>query len=504
MAPHLEFGKTTNLFNLPEELLSYICDETDLDSLIPLVESCKTFNRIAGSNYLRRAPYNPDKSWLRVSTQGREEFSENLPDNRPTYTFVLKEISFDALKNLTCILGSMRDIKHIHVTFSESAPIPIQQMRVLVLTLRRIHHILSSISVIFTGQGPSSKPSESFSSFNELFEDMIQEVQRTQCRTLRIQGIVPLAHGSFDFNPPVNRSLTHFLIAEEMPFPMVITEPFHHWLVRFINSSPAISSLEACCSEEWTRILPVICLPSLQSLGFYGPIPSTQTDMQVLAEFSNRHRGLNSLFCGRQVKGFSASPSVTGWVSRLTRLTGTVSQLCCILSPPSRLPALAQITIDSEKSADNSFQLWDLFALLCKFSTVMTLRVSLALPDLQGNFLAEDTSSLSLRSKFPHIRSLQFSESLEFLQHSTIQDEELVRWASQVFPSTRGLQVSALPSWTSSHNASFARAVAQFWPSVKTLAFDFKTKDVEAWYQDGGSSALNSRWPTSQISTIQV
>ncbi|KAE9405170.1 hypothetical protein BT96DRAFT_988717 [Gymnopus androsaceus JB14] len=173
----------------------------------------------------------------------------------------------------------MSKIAYVYCTFAASAFETRRGMRLLVLALRRVHHDLSFIQLSFKGYNSLS---------NEVFEDLIREVQRTRCRSFRIYGTVAFKHSSLDFNSHINHSLNLFSIPESL----VLSQPL--WLCKFLNSSLGLSSIIAQSTKEWTQILPKLYLPSLGALTFWGDIPSdAQTNIEVLVDFSNRHHSLS-------------------------------------------------------------------------------------------------------------------------------------------------------------------------------------------------------------------
>ncbi|KAE9392751.1 hypothetical protein BT96DRAFT_261905 [Gymnopus androsaceus JB14] len=451
------------LSDLPEELISQICDETELDSLIPLAESCSLLNRIAGYHYC-----------LRTSTYEIESLGVS---NRHS---PIDHISFSTLYKLTSICGSMAKVTHIRCAFSQSVETLLQEMRLITLALQLTRCHLYSIRLTFDGpeKGPQACP---LSSFSGAFEDLIRQVQRTQCPHFEIEGTIPLMDGPLNFDLPTN----HFLISFTVGRSFVLSHP--QWVLSFLNSSPNISLLSAFCSHKWTQILPHLHLPSLNDITFFGDESfinnrlgfhaTTKTmNIEVLAQFADRHcHTLETIYCGTQFRVFPASPNCSFQLPHLTCLKGTISQLCYFVSSPRALCNLQSIKISTSSSRNEDERLWDLLALICTRSKVQKLFLPVNIGALRGNLLSRNMSSL--RSRCPHILSLELSE---FRHVTEAENGDFLRWASQVFPSTKQLEVSYM-KWDSKKSSAFARAMTVEWPSVETLAIDWDEKHVQAW-----------------------
>lgn len=435
------------LSDLPEELLSHICEEVEVEALIPLAITSKVFNRIAGYHYLHRAAENKilDGRFLDVSVE-----------------------SYSALSKMTSIIGSLSNVTHLHYTFAKSALKTLQQMKLMVLTLRQIHHKIYHTCLTFTGfEGDLCQAS----SFSEIFEDLVRELQRTQCSSFEIGGAMPIPHRSLNYNLSMKNSLRSFTVYDSF----ILYQP--RWICKFFNSSTAVTSIIARSSEAWTRILPNLSLSSLQFISFFGDIPNEQrSNIEIVARFAHRHRSLHVIDCGAQFEVLSASSKCRLPLAGITILRGTISQLCYFVSYPHVLPHLKAVHIYSEKRHTSHHDLWNLLAFISTRSMLRELILPANEPALQEALLSGDTMS-STRSKLPHVLVLKI-EGFQSLK--TIPDEDFIRWASQVFPNTQKFDFSWV-EWSSSRKSSFVRMLTEKWPSIETLEINFDRDNVEAW-----------------------
>ncbi|KAH7878425.1 uncharacterized protein C8R40DRAFT_763172 [Lentinula edodes] len=245
------------LLTFPEELLSHICDETEIDSLIPLAKTCQLFNRIAGRRYLRLKEYDAKRSHLTIlGAQGLpDQWREPVPGNAR---------SFDEFFDISSVLGSLLNITSLFCAFSPSPQETVRQMGVLVHTLQAISRDrqgqpLFSIHLKFTK--PSSHGDHILHSlasrFGKVFQDLIGELRRLRCYCFQIGGAMPLMRKPYyGFDLPNDHSLKTFTISESL-----VLQPYHNWLIKLLHSSSSINSISACCSQNWTQILPKLRLP---------------------------------------------------------------------------------------------------------------------------------------------------------------------------------------------------------------------------------------------------
>ncbi|KIK54529.1 hypothetical protein GYMLUDRAFT_264599 [Collybiopsis luxurians FD-317 M1] len=444
------------LLDLPEELLSFICEETDAESLFPLAISCRVFNRLAGNRYLRHINY--DRLSLDISDRGQ---------SRPWNP---QELSFSTLHNVARILGSLTNVSFISVIFSTHAPVALKQLKSIVLLLRRIQHGIRSIRVSFdrglSGIGYHSKPC-SVSLFNAAFKEFMQQVQRTRVKSLQIQGYVPLTKGRFGFRLSQNTYISDFQISDSF----LLSDRCRGWLITFLNSS-AIASLTASNSDGWTAILPKIQMPSLQRIVFSESwsIPrqgSKRVDIDVLADFLNRHPILYHVDCGNLSTPIPTPRSrQCPPLTSITQIKGTILQLCHFLSFSNVLPNLQRIEIDRQSSLNYALkksELWGLLAFLRKRSTLRTLTIPINLYRLRSDILSG--LKTPIRSMLPQVKSLEFLGFRDFPEQETL---NFLRWGQKVFPNVGILNVRYV-EWSDERNSSFAQAVYTEWSSVKTL-----------------------------------
>ncbi|KIK54528.1 hypothetical protein GYMLUDRAFT_100024 [Collybiopsis luxurians FD-317 M1] len=459
------------LLDLPEELLSFISEEVDTESLIPLAVSCKIFNRLAGSRYLRLIDYN--RRFLHVSNSG----PYRLPN----------QLSFSVLCNVARILGSLSDVLQISVVFlARSASESLQQLKSVVFFLRRIQHDIPSIQFTFDQSRDGTLCP--LSSFNAAFENLMRQVHRTRCKSLDIRGSLPLTEGPLNYHLPPNDCVSQLLISDSF----LLSQSCRDWFIKFLNSSSAISSVIAQYTDDWAQILPKIQMSSLQRLSFFGPTPGAQgSDIEVVADFSHRHPSLHSVCWGThwttlpRRRRRSHPP-----LSHIVTLKGTVSQLRHFLAFPHVLRNLQQIEVDYERpfgllptdstSANpaQNIKVWDLFALLRDRPTLQKLTFPIIIPEFLINVFSGRRTPL--RTKLPQISTLAFSE---FQCLSEIEIVEFVRWGQKVFPNARLLDVSFV-QWSDAQKSSFAQTVAAEWSSINLLKIDFRLKNVEAWIED--------------------
>ncbi|KAE9404607.1 hypothetical protein BT96DRAFT_1016193 [Gymnopus androsaceus JB14] len=429
-----------NLSDLPEELLSQICGHTELDSLILLALSSKIFNRIAGNLYLRRAWPQSFKSDHRFRYHDRLDVSDSIQYE--------DKIPFSTLSNVTSVLGSMSNVAHVSFTFSESGIEALQQMRLVVLTLRAIHSLFS-MTLIFPENGGSQE---------EAIAHYIPSA-----KPLKIYSMKSIA---LDAAPSQ-------LKAQCLKSRFITSQP--RWMPKFFNSFSRVPSIIVHCSKEWTDILPQLHLPSLRTFSFRGSILDAQTsNIEVLAAFLNRHQALVSLSCGQQFAVSSLSARCQLLPSNITDLSATVPQPCYLLSSKAFSPQTIDIQFEKCSSPlpfSETDQLWNLLSLISSHLTIRKLKLPADSPILQEVLFSSGRNSY----RFPHITWLEVKK---FQSLADIAKEGFIPWACEMFPCTQTLHVQRL-NWDS---RSFAQSVVDNWPSVRILMFDYKTQNVEAWH----------------------
>lgn len=202
------------LLDLPDEMLSAICDETDQSSLMPLAMACRCFNRIAGHGYLHLVKYDPFSTYISVRADTR-----------------YGGLSFRTLGNISSILGGMSKVTSIFCTFSESESEMLPEIYVLTSVLQRFNfHFLK---ILFICAQCSIHP------FDKAFENLIRQVQRVRIDWFQICGTMPsfpVTHDSFIFQLPVNTSITTFSVHATS----LLSQPYSKWLVEFLNSLTAV------------------------------------------------------------------------------------------------------------------------------------------------------------------------------------------------------------------------------------------------------------------------
>lgn len=397
----------------------------------------KLFNRIAGGHYLRRFGVH---SSLAVSEKGSIQ-------------------TFDVLSNIHAILDGFSNVTTIFCYVSSC-----RQIRLMILTLRRLNHQLNSLILNFYPSPENGGPS--------IFQDLFREVHRIKCTWLQINGTIS-TYDPLDFDLLNNDYLRTITISESL----VRLQP--HWLCKFLNSCLILSSILASTADEWSQILPQLNIPSLGAIWFSDNILDKQNpiDIDVLAQFSERHQSLYQLNCGGQFEVISTSKCRVS-LPRLQFLKGNVSQLCYFISDSHALPILSTIEISQEDASNN---IWDVFALSCTRPILRKIVLPANLPTLQEDLMPGGIPLL--RSICPHIHSLQVKE---FQSLSRIAQVDFLKWAREMFPGTQSLTVDYL-GWGPKAKLQFARLVAVEWPSVKTLGIDFS-----------GEKSVSNYWCTKE------
>ncbi|KAF9072328.1 hypothetical protein BDP27DRAFT_1418230 [Rhodocollybia butyracea] len=456
------------LVDLPEELLCSICEKTEPSTLLSLAASCKLLNRIAGSHYLLFIAH--DKRWICVAD--KETSSER---------------SFDTLRNIMSIAGSVSSARILRFRFSPSAAKTLQQIRLVTLLLQRIHHPLSSIQLDFSGaeRWSSFPPSfNMFPSFNGEFGRLLWEAHRLRCSSLALYGIIPCIQDHFKFSPLINTSFSNFTFDAAF----LLSRAQRGWLTELLNASKAISSILACCSEGWTHILLKLRLPSLTGLTFFTGHVGTPTAIEVLAEFCNRHPKLHRIDSGPYQFRISLTSKLGCQypLPQLQILKASVSQLLYFVSDPSHMCNLQVVEIRwpaldvhlASKPSNSSTGLWHLFTCLCNRSSIRELVLPVNLPGLEKDVLSKAQPSLT--STFPYLTKLRFIE-FKSLAESTRQD--FLKWVSKVFPGLKTLEVDYM-AWDAVQTSRFARTVAKELPLTENLRLEFKTRKVKEWIEN--------------------
>lgn len=450
----------TNLSDLPEELLSQICNEIELDSLISLATCSRLFNRIAGNLYLRHAWYPVLEKTAPLSESVLDANRLLVSNQRNSEIY----ISFDTLQNMTRILGSMSNVRCATFRFSKSAIEALKQLRLVVFTSRAAHRQpYYSITFEFLHcqeRNPSlSRP------FIEALGNLLHEVR---CKSLTIYGTVPIDRGSLDISLPINNYLEDVAIS----YSFINSQP--HWIPGFLNSFSSLCVILTETAKEWTEILPELHLPSLRNLTFYGSIPYTETShIKVLAEFINRHQSLTTLNCGEQFTILPIiSPTCLSQPSNLRIMQGSISQLHYLLSSGAFSPQNIAIQWEQIPPAlpFGTDQLWDLLTLISSHSTIQNLRLCADSPPLKHVLFSESPSESFRRYNIPHVLSLEVNE---FQSLTEIAQYEFLGWACKVFPCIKTLRIDWL-QWDLGRKSSFIQAVTEEWASVNILEIDFK------------------------------
>ncbi|KAJ3892137.1 hypothetical protein GG344DRAFT_76236 [Lentinula edodes] len=501
------------LLSFPEELLSHICDETEIDSLIPLAKTCRLFNRIAGRRYLRLKEYDAKCSHLTIlGAQGLpDQRREPVPGNAR---------SFDETLDISSVLDSLVNITFLSCAFSASPQETVRQMGVLVHVLQAISRDrqcqqLFSIHLKFTGLSPSWHGDNNSrfraSHLGKAFQDLIGELRRLRCSGFRIEGVMPpMRNPYYGVALPSDHYLKTFNISESLVF-----KPYRHWLIKLLNSSSSINFIGAHCSQEWTQILPKLRLPSLQHISFYGDRPYLQprrmlkgkiqndvqaSDIQLLVDFAIRHPQLRSVSCGEQFIVTSKSPRCEHGQFNIDTLNGTMSQLHYLLSLPNTLRDLRAIEIRREgrsgislldigvigfgaqprlpnlnqRLKDSQIQFWELLALICNRSSIVQITIPFDLFGFNftelvspGHYLR---SSITTRYILSHVRCLIFRQ-----YRVTGATDDFLRWASVVFPHTERLEIQILEC-NLEKEVMFTHSVGRQWPSLHGhhIAINFK------------------------------
>ncbi|KAF9059188.1 hypothetical protein BDP27DRAFT_1453467 [Rhodocollybia butyracea] len=464
------------LVDLPEELLCSICEKAEPSTLLSLAASCKLLNRISGSQYL-----------LFISRDSQDPFLSVADEVRMSF-----ETSFETLRNIMSIAGSISTVRFVSFQFSPSARKTLQQIRLATLLLQRIHHPLHSLEVNFNGVEsdiPCFSPSfNMFPSFNGAFNGLLWEAYRLRYCSLRLAGIIPITQDCFKFSPPINTSLSHITVDATF----LLSRAQREWLVGFLNASKAIFYILARGSEGWTYILPNLSLPSLKDIAFIGRPTVTASPIEIVAEFCNQHQNLRSIDCGPYQ--FRTSPtSKLGCqypLSQLQVLRASVSQLLYFVSDPSRLRNLEVIEIqwpefddDIASTSDHSSTgLWHLFTFLCNRSSIRNLIIPTNFPGLQKDVRSEAKSSLT--STFPSLTMLQLGDFKSLVE---LARQDFLKWVLKVFPSLKSLDF-AYTGWDAEETSCFARIVAKELPSIENLTLDYKPRKVKDWIEDPSES----------------
>ncbi|KAF9068951.1 hypothetical protein BDP27DRAFT_1326161 [Rhodocollybia butyracea] len=454
------------LLDLPEELLSIICSLTEQGSLIPLALSCKIFNRIAGNHYLQRL--------------GRFGGHYLYVSALPRYG---TEVSFKELQNIASILGSLTNVYHLDCQFSASSTV--KELRFLASIIRPIQR-MNTVKLRFNNPGRCLT-----SAFHKAFEGLLQEAQGLGYRQLDIQGIVPPVKGSFKYNLPPYGRLSSFTVSDGF----LRTLPHRKWIISLLNSSPAVSCLILECSQEWTEILPKLCIPSLQTLSFmranYGGLFRDQSrgkasDISVLADFASRHKNLDYVDCSGQFAVTTTSSKTQHPLPHIKTFKGTLPQLYHLISGPDGKDILCNLQIiHIVPYVDVGFevtppgplakkQLSDLFALIHTRSTIRKLVIS-----------AKSLPTLNSRKPKPSLTKFTFQHllELEINDFGTLSETSIagfVRWGRVVYPSAHALHMQN-GHWKPERASLFAQAVIAEWPSVQVLELDWTSRNIAEW-----------------------
>ncbi|KAF5379931.1 hypothetical protein D9757_007238 [Collybiopsis confluens] len=461
-----------NLLDVPEELLSIICEMVPFDSLISFALSSRVFNRLAGTRYLRLIDY--QYTSLSIASP-RDRYFHGVP--------------FGALYDVVRILGSLSQVSYISVRFSDSASTAFLQLESIVALLRQFQHDLSSIRLSFSGtrNGMPHAPS----AFEKSFRDFMLQLQRLRCRSIDICGFVPVDEG-FKFALPPNHLFGHMTISDCF----LLAEQHRAWLIEFLNSS-GISTLFMEFTEAWVQILPKLLMPSLRDFRFIGASrDSPNSDINVLTGFLARHPHVSIVHCGprfrpmrRHRRGHSHPP-----LPSITHLIGTASQLSCLLKRPDVLRNLRIVRIESERPSttrpffqqpdpfpSSKHRLWELFSRLRGRSALQHLTLSMNTPEFRTDVLSR--RRFTRRSELPQVGSLTVLDFETLTEHES---RDFLKWGRKIFLGVTAVEVSFLKEWGDDGKISFARAVAEEWPDVLNLTINYSTKAVETWIQTKG------------------
>ncbi|KAJ3930241.1 MAG: hypothetical protein NXY57DRAFT_962872 [Lentinula lateritia] len=406
------------LLTFPEELLSHICDETEIDSLIPLAKTW-LFNRIAGRRYLRLKEYDAKCSHLTILG------AQGLPDQRREPPVPGNARSFDETLDISSVLNSLVNITFLSCAFSASPQETVRQMGVLVHVLQAISRDrqcqpLFSIHLKFTGPSPSWHGDNNSrfraSHLGKAFQDLIGELRRLRCYGFRIEGIMP----------------------------------------------PHISFYGDC--------------PYLQRRMLKGKIQNDvqASDIQLLVDFAIRHPQLRSVSCGEQFIVTSKSPRCANGQFNIDTLNGTMSQLHYLLSLPNTLRDLRAIEICREgrsgislldigvigfgaqprlpnlnqRLKDSQIQFWELLALICNRSSIVQITIPF---DLFGfNFTELVSPGHYLRSSITTSSILSHVGKCRVSTYGTFGDPDTgVQFGEGGHVHTFCGEAMAVPSWAS-------------------------------------------------------
>ncbi|KAJ3728002.1 hypothetical protein DFJ43DRAFT_1085317 [Lentinula guzmanii] len=461
--------------DLPVEILSCICDNTEFASLFSLARTCRVFNQLAERRFLQLTKFDVQTRHLNIVSEQELQLS----DSKDAF-------SFNSARRLCAFFGTLLNIESLTCTFPLSSSLAtIRQMAYLVQILRTISAQQGprdscpfSIVLEFDGDpGPSVKAQHE-SRFGQVFRSLLCEIRRLRCDSLELRDRLPAFRNAVSLELPIDDALERISIGGSWLFSW--SRP---WLIELLNSSSKLSSINAKCSKIWTEILPKLCLPALECISFYWYLDDTEaSNVKVFVDFAKRHPCLGTLDCGEQFVVTWASSRCTELLSNISTLRGTISQLRYFLSSPdTSLRKLEDIEIRGKSAParyrnyhswepyNKKYPLWELFALISTRPSIVKVILPMDLAGFQKQLFPEFKQgrlSITTRSTLPRIRYLVFKRSLTLYVESIA---DFVDWACQVFPSAERLEM--LDS-DRTLGRPLVQCVKGQWPSIHHLVMD--------------------------------